>query len=54
MVDTNITAMAIVTRLFTPGMVKRNRGHVINISSVAAHHAYPGTHCVFSISQHAH
>ena len=42
MVDTNITAMALVTRLFSPGMVQRNRGHIINISSVAAHHAYPG------------
>ena len=44
MVDTNITAMALVTRLFSPGMVQRNRGHIINISSVAAHHAYPGWH----------
>jgi len=42
MVDTNVTAVAILTKLFTAGMVERNRGHIINISSVAAHHAYPG------------
>lgn len=42
MVDTNITALALVTRLFSPGMVQRNRGHIINISSVAAHTAYKG------------
>lgn len=43
MVDTNVTAVAILTKLFAAGMVERNRGHIINISSVAAHHAYPGT-----------
>ena len=42
MVDTNVTAVAILTKPFAAGMVKRNRGHIINISSVAAHHAYPG------------
>lgn len=42
MVDTNVTAVAILTKLFAAGMVERNRGHIINISSVAAHHAYPG------------
>lgn len=47
MVDTNVTAVAILTKLFAAGMVERNRGHIINISSVAAHHAYPGA---FSIS----
>lgn len=47
MVDTNVTAVAILTKLFAAGMVERNRGHIINISSVAAHHAYPGT---FSVS----
>ena len=43
MVDTNVTAVAVLTKLFAAGMVERNRGHIINISSVAAHHAYPGT-----------
>lgn len=43
MVDTNVTAVAVLTKVFGAGMVQRNRGHIINISSVAAHHAYPGT-----------
>ena len=34
--------MALLTRQFTPGMIKRNRGHIINISSVAAHNHYAG------------
>lgn len=42
MVNTNITAVALLTRLFAPGMVERNRGHIINISSIAAHVTYPG------------
>ena len=42
MVDTNIKGLMTVTRAVLPGMVARNRGHVINIGSTAASWPYPG------------
>ena len=42
MVDTNVKGVMYCTRAVLPGMVARNRGHVINISSTAAHWPYPG------------
>lgn len=40
MIDTNIKGLLYVTRCVVPGMVARNRGHVINIGSVAGDAAY--------------
>lgn len=42
MIDTNITALLMMTRLLVPGMVVRGKGHIINIGSVAGDAAYPG------------
>ena len=42
MVDTNIKGLMYCTRAILPGMVKRNRGHIVNISSTAASWPYPG------------
>ena len=42
MIETNITALLMITRLVVPGMVTRGRGHIINIGSVAGDAAYPG------------
>ena len=42
MIDTNIKGLLTMTRLIVPGMVARNRGHVINIGSVAGDAAYAG------------
>ena len=42
MIDTNIKGLLTMTRLIVPGMVKRNRGHIINIGSVAGDAAYAG------------
>jgi 3-hydroxy acid dehydrogenase/malonic semialdehyde reductase len=42
MVDTNCKGLVYVTRALLPGMVRRNRGHVVNLGSVAATYPYPG------------
>lgn len=41
MIDTNIKGLAYVTRHVLPLMVKRKKGHVINIGSTAGHDVYP-------------
>ena len=40
MIDTNIKGLLTMTRLIVPTMVERNKGHVINIGSVAGDAAY--------------
>ena len=42
MIDTNVKGLLYVSRAVVPGMAARKRGHVINISSIAAHQTYPG------------
>ncbi len=42
MVDTNIKGVMYCTRALLPGMVARNRGHIINIGSTAGNWPYPG------------
>jgi 3-hydroxy acid dehydrogenase/malonic semialdehyde reductase len=42
MVDSNIKGLLYTTRLIVPGMVKRGRGHVVNIASIAGIQTYPG------------
>ncbi len=42
MIETNVLALARVTRAVLPGMVARNRGDVLNMASVAASYPYPG------------
>jgi len=42
MVDTNIKGLMYCTRAILPGMVERNRGHIVNISSTAGTWPYPG------------
>lgn len=42
MIDTNLKGLMYMTRAILPGMVQRNRGHVVNISSVAGTYPYPG------------
>ena len=42
MIDTNIKGLLYCTRALLPGMVERNRGHIVNIGSVAGNYPYPG------------
>lgn len=42
MVDTNIKGIMYFTRAVLPGMVSRNSGHIVNISSTAGDWPYPG------------
>jgi 3-hydroxy acid dehydrogenase/malonic semialdehyde reductase len=44
MVAVNVSGTMHMTHALLPGMVERNRGHVINISSTAAIYPYPGGH----------
>jgi 3-hydroxy acid dehydrogenase / malonic semialdehyde reductase len=41
MVDTNVKGLLYVTRAVLPGMLERNLGHIINISSIAGDEVYP-------------
>src|SRR5690242_14540543 len=42
MVDTNVKGLLYCTHAVLPGMVKRNRGHIVNMGSIAADFPYPG------------
>ena len=42
MIDTNIKGLCHLTRNVLPGMVERNRGHIINMGSIAGSYPYPG------------
>jgi len=42
MIDTNIKGLTYCTRFLLPGMVERNRGHIVNLGSVAGNYPYPG------------
>ena len=42
MIDTNIKGLLNVSRCIVPMMVARDRGHIVNIGSIAGHIVYPG------------
>ncbi|MDY6821438.1 MAG: SDR family oxidoreductase [Deferribacterota bacterium] len=42
MIDTNIKGLIYLTKLILPIMVKRNKGYIINIGSIAGTYPYPG------------
>lgn len=42
MIDTNVRALTFITHHVLPGMVLRNRGHIVNLGSVAGTYPYQG------------
>ncbi|HYZ62802.1 MAG TPA: SDR family NAD(P)-dependent oxidoreductase [Acetobacteraceae bacterium] len=42
MVATNVSGLMRMTHALLPGMIARDRGHIVNISSTAARYPYPG------------
>jgi NADP-dependent 3-hydroxy acid dehydrogenase YdfG len=47
LIDVNLRAVLQLTRLIVPGMASRDRGHVVNISSIAGHYAFGGGNTVY-------
>lgn len=52
MIDTNIKGLLYVSRQVLPGMLAREKGHVVNIGSIAGHECYPNGN-VYSATKHA-
>jgi NADP-dependent 3-hydroxy acid dehydrogenase YdfG len=52
MIDTNIKGLLYVTRQILPGMIQRNKGHVINIGSIVGHEVY-SKGAVYASTKHA-
>lgn len=42
MIDTNINGLLNCTNAILPDMVKRNKGHIVNLGSIAGEFPYPG------------
>jgi 3-hydroxy acid dehydrogenase / malonic semialdehyde reductase len=54
MVASNVNGLLYCTRALLPGMVERNRGHIINMGSSAAEWPYPGGNVYGAAKAFAH
>ncbi len=52
MIDTNVKGLLYMTRKISPGMVKNQSGHIINVSSIAGKEVYPNGN-VYCGTKHA-
>ncbi len=52
MIDTNIKGLLYVTRVVSPGMVERGKGHILNVSSIAGKEVYENGN-VYCATKHA-
>lgn len=55
MIDINVKGLLNVSSQIIPKMIKANKGHIINVGSVAGHEAYPGgsIYCATKSAVHA-
>ncbi len=42
MIETNINGLITMTRLLIPNMIKKNKGHIVNLGSIAGRWSYTG------------
>lgn len=52
MIDTNIKGLLYITKAVLPFMIRRGKGHIINIGSIAGKEVYPGGN-VYSATKYA-
>lgn len=52
MIDTNVKGLLYISRSIAPLMIKNQKGHIINISSIAGKEVYPGGN-VYCATKHA-
>jgi 3-hydroxy acid dehydrogenase/malonic semialdehyde reductase len=52
MIDTNIKGLLYVSRAVLPGLLERNKGHVVNVGSIAGHECYTNGN-IYSATKHA-
>ena len=52
MIDTNVKGLLYMTRAISPFMIKRKKGHIINIGSIAGKEVYPNGN-VYCATKHA-
>lgn len=52
MIDTNVKGLLYVSRAIIPHMVKRKKGHIINLASIAGKEVYPGG-SIYCATKHA-
>ena len=52
MIDTNIKGLLYITKKIAPFMIKKEKGHIVNIGSIAGKEVYPGGN-VYCATKHA-
>jgi len=52
MIDTNIKGLLYITRAISPLMIEKQKGHIVNIASIAGKEVYPGGN-VYCATKHA-